>query len=265
MPSTYAHYRFGQDVLRALPEKTRKILLQEEDLFNIGVHGPDLLFYYKPFSHHPLHAEGGRMHRLTAKDYFTQAGRTFLARGARKADYAYLCGFLCHFALDCACHGYINNLAARGQASHEEIESEFDRILLEEDGLDPIRRNLAAHIHASGRAADVIAPYFPGAVKKEILQGIRSLHDFNVLLTLPGRIGYRLVDRILQRLPSYDFIHGHMINLDSNPLCDQSNLDLRRKYDSAIADAVLLIRRFLPAVHGKKPWPAIMEHDFESC
>ena len=99
MPSTYAHYRFGQDVLRALPEKTRKILLQEEDLFNIGVHGPDLLFYYKPFSHHPLHAEGGRMHRLTAKDYFTQAGRTFLARGARKADYAYLCGFLCHFAL----------------------------------------------------------------------------------------------------------------------------------------------------------------------
>ena len=54
MPSTYAHYRFGQDVLRALPEKYRTTLLQEEDLFNIGLHGPDLLFYYKPFSHHPL-------------------------------------------------------------------------------------------------------------------------------------------------------------------------------------------------------------------
>ena len=85
MPSTYAHYRFGQDVLNALPEKTRNTLLQEEDLFNIGLHGPDLLFYYKPFSHHPLHAEGGRMHRLTGKDYFTQAGRTFLARGAEKS------------------------------------------------------------------------------------------------------------------------------------------------------------------------------------
>ena len=178
MPSTYAHYRFGQDVLNALPEKTRNTLLQEEDLFNIGLHGPDLLFYYKPFSHHPLHAEGGRMHRLTGKDYFTQAGRTFLARGARKADYAYLCGFLCHFALDCACHGYINDLAARGEVSHEEIESEFDRILLEEDGLDPIRLNLAAHIHASRRSASVIAPYFPGAVKKEIYKGIRSLRGF---------------------------------------------------------------------------------------
>ena len=265
MPSTYAHYRFGQDVLKALPEKTRNILLQEEDLFSIGLHGPDLLFYYKPFSHHPLHAEGGRMHRLTGKDYFTQAGRTFLARGARRADYAYLCGFLCHFALDCACHGYINDLAARGRVSHEEIESEFDRILLEEDGIDPIRRNLAAHIHASRRAANVIAPYFPGAAKKEIHKGIRSLHDFNVLLTLPGRIGYRQVDWILQHLPSYDFIHGHMINLDPDPLCEQSNRDLRRMYESAIADAVLLIRRFLPAIHGKKPWPALMEHDFESC
>ena len=56
-----------------------------------------------------------------------------------------------------------------------------------------------------------------------------------------------------------------MINLDPNPLCDQSSRDLRRMYESAISDAVLLIRRFLPAVHGKKPWPALMDHDFESC
>ena len=86
-----------------------------------------------------------------------------------------------------------------------------------------------------------------------------------ILLTLPGHIGYRQVDRILQRLPSYDFIHGHMINIDPDPLCGQSNLDLRRMYESAITDVVLLIRRFLPAVHGKKPWPALMDHDFESC
>ena len=84
MPSTYAHYRFGQDVLKALPAKYRDTLLQEEDLFNIGLHGPDLLFYYKPFSHHPLHAEGGRMHRLTGREFFTEAGRTFLERGARR-------------------------------------------------------------------------------------------------------------------------------------------------------------------------------------
>ena len=268
MPSTYAHYRFGQDVLKALPAKYRERLLKEEDLFAIGLHGPDLLFYYKPFSHHPLHAEGGRMHHLTGREYFTEAGRAFLSdehRNAarRRAAYSYLCGFLCHFALDRACHSYINDLAARGEVSHEEIESEFDRILLEEDGIDPIRYNLAAHIHASRRNAAVISPFFPGASTKEILSGIRSLRLFNVLLTLPGHIGYRQVDRLLKHLPSYDFIHGHMINLDPNPLCEQSNRNLRKMYEKAIADACLLIRCFLPVLRGKKSWPSIIDFDFE--
>ena len=264
MPTTYAHYRFGQDVLKALPSKYRNVLLQEEDLYNIGLHGPDLLFYYKPFSHHPLHAEGGRMHRLTGREYFTEAGKIFLESSPRKADYAYLCGFLCHFALDRACHGYINDLAAGGEVSHEEIESEFDRILLEEDGIDPIRANLAAHIHASRSSAAVIARYFPGATDKEIHEGVRSLSLFNILLTLPGHIGYRQVDRILQRLPSYSFIHGHMINLDPDPLCEQSNTDLRQKYEDAVSDAVLLIRGFIPALRGRKEWSSLMDYDFES-
>lgn len=264
MPATYAHYRFGKDVLKALPGKYRRVLLKEEDLFNIGLHGPDLLFYYKPFSHHALHAEGGRMHRLTGKEFFAAAGKIYLERGSRREDFAYLCGFLCHFALDRACHGYVNALSARGEVSHEEIESEFDRILLEEDGLNPVRTNLAAHIHASRRAAEVIAPYFPGASETEILEGIRSLAGFNLLLTLPGLIGYRLVDRVLRLLPSYDFIHGHMINLDPDPLCEESNVELRKRYEDAITDACFLIRRFLPALRGKKEWPAMLDYDFES-
>lgn len=264
MPSTYAHYRFGQDVLRALPDKYQEVLLQEEALFSIGLHGPDILFYYKPFSHHAIHGEGGRMHRLTGRQYFSEAGKTFLERGPRKADYAYLCGFLCHFALDRACHGYINDLAALGEVSHAEIESEFDRFLLVEDGADPIRSNLAAHIHASRRAANVISAYFPGASEKVILEGIFSLWGFNLLLTLPGHLGYRRVDRLLQKLPAYNLIHGHMVNLDPNPLCARSSSDLRRKYEDAVSDAAHLIREFLPALRGKKEWSPLMDYDFES-
>lgn len=263
MPAAYAHYRFGQDVLNALPGKYRERLKQEEDLFNIGVQGPDLLFYYKPFSHHPLHAEGGRMHRLTGRDYFTAAGRIFLDEGCRKADYAYLCGFLCHFALDRKCHGYINAVEEEGRVSHAEIESEFDRVLLLEDGRSPVCTNLAAQVHASRRAAEVISPYFPGACTKEILAGMRSFWRFNWLLTLPGRLGYRRVDRLLRRLPSYGFIHGHMINLDPDPLCEQSSRELRQRYEDAVGEACLLIRSLLPAVRGRKQWPPLMDFDFE--
>ena len=55
-----------------------------------------------------------------------------------------------------------------------------------------------------------------------------------------------------------------MINLDSNPLCDQSNSDLRKRYEGAVRDAVILIRGFLPAVRGKKEWSPLMNLDFES-
>ena len=264
MPSTYAHYRFGQDVLKVLPAKYRSTLLQEEDLFNIGLHGPDLLYYYKPFSHHPLHAEGNRMHHLTGREFFTEASDIFLSHSSPIADYAYLCGYLCHYALDRACHGCINDLAANGQVSHEEIESEFDRILLEEDHIDTIRTNLASHIHASRRAAKVISPYFKGATTGEIHSGVRSLWGFNLLLSMPGRIGYRQVDNFLKHFPAYPLIHGHMINMDPNPLCVQSNIDLRHRYKDAIEDACLLLRVFLPALRKQKPWPSLMDYDFLS-
>ena len=55
-----------------------------------------------------------------------------------------------------------------------------------------------------------------------------------------------------------------MINLDPNPLCSQSNSDLRKRYEDAVRDAVILIRGFLPAVRGKKEWSPLMDLDFES-
>ena len=48
MPSTYAHYRFGRDVYRRLPDDIKGIISDERRLFLIGLHGPDILFYYKP-------------------------------------------------------------------------------------------------------------------------------------------------------------------------------------------------------------------------
>ena len=49
MPTTYAHYRFGCDVLAAMPTDLREIVEKHRQLFDFGVHGPDLLFYDKPF------------------------------------------------------------------------------------------------------------------------------------------------------------------------------------------------------------------------
>ena len=50
MPSTYAHRRFGTNVLEHLPDELRAQLEQNRELYDIGLHGPDLLFYWHPHS-----------------------------------------------------------------------------------------------------------------------------------------------------------------------------------------------------------------------
>ena len=48
MPSTYAHYRMGKELIKALPESRQTIIRNNMELYLIGLHGPDILFYYKP-------------------------------------------------------------------------------------------------------------------------------------------------------------------------------------------------------------------------
>ena len=43
---------------------------------------------------------------------------------------AYYYGFICHFALDATCHGYIEKRIHESGVSHGEIEVEFDRFLM---------------------------------------------------------------------------------------------------------------------------------------
>ena len=41
MPSIYAHYTFGEMMKKAFPADIRKLISLHEDLFEIGLHGPD--------------------------------------------------------------------------------------------------------------------------------------------------------------------------------------------------------------------------------
>ena len=46
MPTTYTHDLFGREVYRQLPEKMKKIIKKNGNLYRIGLHGPDILFYH---------------------------------------------------------------------------------------------------------------------------------------------------------------------------------------------------------------------------
>ena len=170
MPSTYAHYRFGKEVFAALPEGTAEIVREARGLYDIGLHGPDLLFYYKPLGSNAVNRIGFGMHAEPAEKFFVPAAQIVRNGGAAQAAYAY--GFICHFALDSACHSYIENKIRLSHVTHTEIESEFDRSLLLEEGKDPLSASLTAHIAASEENARVVAPFF-GVSEKQTYKALR--------------------------------------------------------------------------------------------
>ena len=62
MPAGYAHRRFGEDVMRALPEGAFPEIAAETSCFALGLHGPDLLFYYHPLFRNRIAKYGNYLH-----------------------------------------------------------------------------------------------------------------------------------------------------------------------------------------------------------
>ena len=58
MPTTYAHYKFGGEVVNTLPRLLQRSIENNRELFDLGVHGPDLLFYYKALTKNPVNGQG---------------------------------------------------------------------------------------------------------------------------------------------------------------------------------------------------------------
>ena len=55
MPASYTHQQFGNQVLNKLENTTiKKIINDNLNLYNIGLQGPDILFFYQPLKKNPL-------------------------------------------------------------------------------------------------------------------------------------------------------------------------------------------------------------------
>ena len=145
MPAVYSHYRLGQKVIEQLNNPLKKIILNNQDLFNLGLHGPDILFYNRPYIHSKVNQLGSTMHQQKANNFFKKS-LSILKETKSEAQFIYLCGFVCHFILDSNCHGYIDNIIVVTGITHFEIETELDRYLMLKDNLDPLTSPLTNHI-----------------------------------------------------------------------------------------------------------------------
>ena len=132
MPTTYTHDYFGKRVYRLLPNDMKQDIRAHGDLYRIGLHGPDVLFYFM-LSKNPVSQYGVWMHNQDAASFFEEN----IARIRETGDMellAYVLGFACHYLLDSASHPFVHKMSREKVISHTLLEKEFDRYLMEASG-----------------------------------------------------------------------------------------------------------------------------------
>lgn len=159
MPTTYTHDFFGKKVYQGLPLEMKKVIRENGELYRIGLHGPDILFYYMA-TPNPVSLFGIRMHKEPAREFFYQ-GMKQVRETNDKALLAYLLGFGCHYLLDSACHPFVDEMAEAGVISHTNLEKEFDRFLMEKTGKNPYVYHPADCIVPKYQWAKTIHQVFP--------------------------------------------------------------------------------------------------------
>lgn len=160
MPTTYAHYRFGDLCIKELPTNLQNIINQNRDIFNYGVHGPDIFFYYNCLKPNEVNAFGSRLHDIPYKDLLKIMKENLDKCLNKEEALSYLLGFTAHFALDSYCHSFIQKVDEDTVYSHGKIESQFDRYLLLKDGFNPIEKSTTEAFKPSKQMAKTIACLF---------------------------------------------------------------------------------------------------------
>lgn len=262
MPTTYTHYRFGKDVLNRLPENHQKIIEEYRDLYNIGLHGPDLLFYYKALKKHPVNQTGFAMHDRPGYEFFQPAAEFVRLLNNQDAAKAYLFGFMCHFALDSKCHPYVEQMVRESTQTHSAIEAELDRYFMKKDGLNPMRHRPADHLIASHFHAMVISRFFPGIRTAQIEASIRSIRFYCGLLALPGMIGHLVTIGVMKLMKCSRSFQDMVIQPRIIAECIPMTAQLRRLYHHAIKDAVELIGNLEDHIDHQTPLDSRLNHTF---
>ncbi len=230
MPSVYAHYRFGVGLLPTMPADARRTIQRFRSLFEVGLHGPDIFYYGGPILKAKTGFLGIKFHEQTGREFFQRVCR--MARLERsEAAQAYLYGALCHYTLDTLCHDFISQQTA--DASHGEIETEFDRFLLETDGkVPPCAQDLSPHLSLTPGECETVAKFYAPASSGEIRKCLRSMASTVKFLAMPEGTRRTVVEKGL-KLAAPEFL-AMVMPLSANPRCAHLDGPLLECYEQAV-------------------------------
>lgn len=243
MPATYTHGVYGKRVLEALDNQTKQMIEKHRSCYDIGLSGPDILFFYQPLKSNEIKKIGYDMHDVAARGFFMKARKLIQKSSDPEAALVYVLGFINHFVLDSACHPLVNEAEKSTGVTHSEIESELDAHLMRESGLDPIRTSVCEHIQTKQKDAQMIAPFF-GIQDHEVLEALKTLKWFLNLFVAPSELKRRFIFFIMRKTGMYDHYHGLIFNREPNKKTRETVNQLKCEFDCAVEISVRLIQEY---------------------
>lgn len=275
MPAFYAHDRFGKQIAGEIRNRAdggagetdwKGLLRMIESYpaqYAIGLQGPDIFFFHRPYAPGAVAEYGHHLHRVSALPFF-EKGLTVVERyGRDSGQYAYLLGFICHFALDSGCHPRIGELIAETGVQHLEIEEEFEKYLLRKDGKDPLVYPLADLVSQDAETCQAIAPFYENITPKIAAQSLRDLRRVKKLLTAPGRGKQGAINTALRLTGHYAQLKGLMHQRRDNPACAETNVELFSLMEQAVSRGMYLIGRFDRSLIGGEALCDDFDRNFE--
>lgn len=241
MPASYTHYDFGQVVYEKLSKELKAVINENKEAFNIGLNGPDILFYYKPLSKNHINMLGHEMHREAAVRFFNEAKKHIVEH---KEGVPYILGFICHFILDSNCHPYIEEAIAMSGISHEEIEAELDGRIMRKNNLSPQTINAGAHIISTRKNARIISRFYEGISEGEIFKALKSVRFYNQLLMCQNDFKRNIIKGGLSKIRGAQGFSRMIINVVPNQKCKSIIAKLLILYDKSIDEAVQMIEEY---------------------
>lgn len=260
MPASYAHFAFGQVVYKKLSKELKDIIDENKEGYDIGLNGPDILFYYKPLGKNFINTFGHDIHKEEAARFFNKAKNHIVENDE---GIPYILGFICHFILDSNCHPYINKVIEESGVSHGEIEAELDGRLMRKNNLSPQKINAGAHIIPTKKNARIIAAFYEGINEKEILKSLKSVRFYNELLMCQTDLKRKVIKGGLAKIKGGKGFSNMIINIAPNPKCKGTIDKLLILYEKSIEEAVQMIEEYYLNIESDAPINERFNKNFE--
>lgn len=260
MPATYAHNRFGADVVCALPSEIASAVLDHRDLFDVGLHGPDFFFFADFLGKPGLSDLGRTYHRAPARKLFESIVRQ-LRQKPDPEGIAYLFGLLGHFCLDARCHPRVRELNDRGAVRHTPLETEFDRYLMTLDGIaHPEATHTAHRIRLTHQQSALVARFYPPAAGKDVAGCVfRMRLVCNALVrSNPVKSAVVSLAQMLGGQKARDMVMTDTPRPEALPHLGE----LLALYEKALEDYPVLARALCDHLYRSVPLPPEFDRDF---